>query len=146
MPECMAQDGQAAVFVGTFLQNGQSVAVCDEHLVYFCADTLSTMTGLDPTPFIAAISDDPGEETSKEPTEQDLPLLPGVNGIPPGDDVARSEAREKIAAIPEEPVPVPTPPTPPSGRMRAVSSIRPTVDASEQDATTAEAKKTSTAT
>lgn len=124
MPECMAQDGQAAVFVGTFLQNGQSVAVCDEHLVYFCADTLSTMTGLDPTPFIAAISDDPGEEVPPEPpTEPPEPPEPA-----------------------EEPVPVPTPPTPPSGRMRAVSSIRPTVDASEQDATTAEAKKTSTAT
>ena len=120
----MAQDGQAAVFVGTFLQNGQSVAVCDEHLVYFCADTLATMTGLDPTPFIAAISDEPGEEVPLEPPAEPAEPEP----------------------VEEEPVVVPTPPTPPSGRMRAVSSIRPTVDASEQDATTAEAKKTSTAT
>ena len=146
MPECMAQDGQAAVFVGTFLQNGQSVAVCDEHLVYFCADTLATMTGLDPTPFIAAISDEPGEEVGMggdlqfpaDDMTSDWTTAPAdVIAGGPGDGSAYEDT---------EPVVVPTPPTPPSGRMRAVSSIRPTVDASEQDATTAEAKKTSTAT
>ena len=58
MPNCMAEDGQAAVFVGTFLTNGESVALCDEHMVYFCASTLQDMTGVDPAPFIAAISDE----------------------------------------------------------------------------------------
>jgi len=56
MPECMADDGNKAVFVGTFLTNGESVALCDEHLVYFCASMVETMTGVDPAPFIKAIS------------------------------------------------------------------------------------------
>src|SRR5271157_3359383 len=109
MPNCMADDGKPAVFVGTFLQNGQSVAVCDEHLVYFCADTLETMTGVDPVPFIQAISDETPEAPPDEP------------GEPP-----------ELAPEPPEPEPAdPTPPTPLRGRMRAVSSDLPTAGESE---------------
>ena len=113
----MADDGLPAVFVGTFLGNGESVAVCDEHLVMFCASTLETMTGLDPTPFIAAISEEePPAEAPESPEE------------PP-------DAGEEPAPVPVDP----TPPTRPSGRMRAVSSIRPGDTGSEPAATTADA-------
>jgi hypothetical protein len=99
----MGEDSKAAVFVGTFLGNGQSVAVCDEHLVMFCASTLNTMTGIDPMVFIAAISE----------VEPELEVK--IAGQPP------DEPEE-----PEEPAPAdPTPPTPLRGRMRAVSSEAP---------------------
>ena len=78
MPNCMAEDGQAAVFVGTFLTNGESVALCDEHMVYFCASTLQDMTGVDPAPFIAAISDEePGIPPEMPPEDPD-----GLAGVP----------------------------------------------------------------
>jgi len=113
MPSCMADDGQAAVFVGTFLTNGEAVALCDEHMVYFCASTLQDMTGVDPAPFIAAISDEEPE------------YVTGMGGdlqFPPDPP-------------PEEKAVDPTPPTRTSGRMRAVSSDRPTDGAGEQDVT-----------
>lgn len=124
MPECMAQDGLPAVFVGTFLQNGTSVAVCDEHMVYFCADTLAQMTGLDPSPFIAAISEEGPVEAPEAP----------------------AEAPEAPPEPPEEPAVDPTPPTPLRGRMRAVSSAPPTDGAGEKDTTTAEAASATPAT
>lgn len=117
MPNCMADDGLGAVFVGTFLSNGQSVAVCDEHLVYFCADTLHTMTGVDPMPFLAAISDDGPEAPPDDPEEP--PQRTGVSAEPEPAD--------------------PTKPTRSSGRLRAVSSAPPTAGAGEQDTTIADA-------
>ena len=117
MPECMAEDGQAAVFVGTFLQNGQSVAVCDEHLVYFAADTLHTMTGVDPAPFIAAISDEQPEE------------------VDPMEPETHPEPEEPL----EEPTADPTPPTPISGRSRGGSSDPATANGRKPAATTADA-------
>ena len=117
MPECMAEDGQAAVFVGTFLQNGQSVAVCDEHLVYFCADTLHTMTGVDPAPFIVAIS---------EPSDEDL-------------EAADEAIEAQGAAAEAEVLADPTPPTPISGRSRGGSSDPATANGRKPAATTADA-------
>ena len=124
MPKCMADDGNKAVFVGTFLTNGESVALCDEHMVYFCASTLQEMTGIDPVPFVAAISEEP--------------LPPPIDlGEPPepGPEIEDVEAHQD-----------PTPPTPLRGRMRAVSSGPPTDGAGEQDATTAEAASATPAT
>lgn len=57
-PPCMNQDGNPATFMGTFLETGDTVAVCDECMVAFTAAVLNTMTGIDPTPFLAAVSDD----------------------------------------------------------------------------------------
>jgi hypothetical protein len=120
----MADDGEKAVFVGTFLTNGESVALCDEHLVYFCASTLETMTGVDPAPFIKAISEDT------------TPPLVDVSALDMDDD----------PVPPGGPLPDPTPPTPLRGRMRAVSSVAPTDGAGEQDETPAEAASATPAT
>lgn len=57
-PPCMNDDGNAAVFVGTFLAEGDSVALCDSCMVPFAAAMLHAMTGVDPTPFLEAVSDD----------------------------------------------------------------------------------------
>jgi hypothetical protein len=124
MPECMADDGQKAVFVGTFLTNGESVALCDEHMVYFCASTLQDMTGVDPAPFIAAIS----EEAPAPPIDLD------------------TEIEDADAGFDPLPPPDPTPPTPRRGRLRAVSSGPPTGGDSEQDVTIADAAAATPAT
>lgn len=72
-PQCESGDGNPAVFVGTFLQTGQPVALCDDCLVPWSAALLQAMTGVDPTPFLAAISD--GADSS--------PAAPGVQDSPP---------------------------------------------------------------
>lgn len=60
-PPCMSDDSNPAVFVGTFLGDGSSVALCDSCMVAWSAALLNAMTGIDPTPFIMAISDDVAE-------------------------------------------------------------------------------------
>jgi len=40
-PPCMANDGESAVFTGTFFDSGQSVTLCNEHLVAFCTTMLA---------------------------------------------------------------------------------------------------------
>jgi hypothetical protein len=120
----MADDGQKAVFVGTFLTNGESVALCDEHMVYFCASTLQDMTGVDPAPFIAAIS----EEAPAPPIDLGEPPEPGP-------EIEDGETHQD-----------PTPPTPRRGRLRAVSSGPPTGGDSEQDVTIADAAAATPAT
>lgn len=46
-PPCMSNDGNAAVFVGTFLENGDSVALCGECLPGFAIALTAGMTGTD---------------------------------------------------------------------------------------------------
>lgn len=58
-PPCMSGDGNPAVFVGTMLQSGDAVALCDECMVPWLAAVLHTMTDIDPAPFLLAVSDDP---------------------------------------------------------------------------------------
>jgi hypothetical protein len=93
-------------------------------MVYFCASTLQDMTGVDPAPFIAAISDE----------ATDLPI-----------DLD-TEIEDADAGFDPLPPPDPTPPTPLRGRMRAVSSGAPTAGADDQDATIAEAGTATSAT
>ena len=95
-PPCMSGDGRPAVFVGTLLQTGQAVALCDECLVPWAAALLQGMTGVDATPFIAAIADDvdatpltaEDEQTMRaQPPETppDPPAAPPADGpTPPG--------------------------------------------------------------
>lgn len=46
-PPCMSSDGNAAVFVGTFLENGDAVALCGECLPGFAIALTASMTGTD---------------------------------------------------------------------------------------------------
>lgn len=71
-PQCMAEDGEQAVFVGTMLTTGDGFNLCEEHFAMWCAAMLQTMTGIDPTPFIAAISD-----------PDSVPEALGVEGVIP---------------------------------------------------------------
>lgn len=46
-PPCMSNDGNGAVFVGTFLENGDAVALCGECLPGFAIALTASMTGTD---------------------------------------------------------------------------------------------------
>lgn len=46
-PPCMSNDGNAAVFVGTFLENGDSVALCGDCLPGFTMAITASMSGVE---------------------------------------------------------------------------------------------------
>ena len=121
MPACMSDDGRPAVFVGTMLQTGDSVALCDECMVPWAAAILNAMTGVDPTPFLAAVSEDAPTTAEGAPTDEAPAPAPadtdpeaiapdpetgrGSNGVAdPGTDTGRpagagkTRARSKNAA------------------------------------------------
>lgn len=84
MPACTSGDGNEAVFVGTMLQTGDAVALCDQCLVGWAAALLNVMTGVDPTPFIAAISDDVSTvDLGDPPAATHAPLDPDAETDPP---------------------------------------------------------------
>lgn len=99
-PPCMSEDGRPAVFVGTMLQTGDAVALCDECLVMWAAALLQAMTGVDPAPFIAAISE----------------------GDPAGDAAAGAPASEPPAPAPADTDDASDPPG--NGRTSAGSAGR----------------------
>lgn len=70
----MSDDGNAAVFTGTFFDSGQSVTVCSECFVSFAAGTLQAITGAPIGDVLAAFEADPNlfGETATEPTTDDV--------------------------------------------------------------------------
>jgi len=61
-PPCMSDDGNQAAFVGTFMQNGDSVALCDEHLAGFAASLVCSMFGVPADELQALIDKHEGDE------------------------------------------------------------------------------------
>lgn len=106
-PPCMNEDGRPAVLVATLLETGDAVALCDECIVPWAAAMLNALTGLDPTPFLAAISDDPAAPGPS--SDGDADSSPDVatgpeDSSPPGTvpDAATSGAPSTEAVIPAE--------------------------------------------
>lgn len=97
-PACMSEDGRPAVFVGTMLETGDSVALCDICLVGWAAALLNVMTGVDPTPFLEAVS-----ETEPAPAE----IAGDGAGGPPAETPADSDpgAAQEAAATAGGPSP-----------------------------------------
>lgn len=95
-PACMSNDGREAVFVGTMLTNGDAYQLCDECLASWAIALVSTMTGVDPAPFLAAISDD-------EPIPYELVTPAGEE--PPAEQPADSDpdAAQEAAAAGSDP-------------------------------------------
>lgn len=58
VPVCQSQDGNAATTLITLLDGSASFALCDGCLVGWAAAALAVMTGIDPAPFITAVSED----------------------------------------------------------------------------------------
>jgi len=47
-PQCMSNDGNAAVFVGTFLEDGSSVQLCTDCFAQFAAAMAASVNGIPP--------------------------------------------------------------------------------------------------
>jgi hypothetical protein len=70
-PACQFEDGKTAVFIGTNLENGDTVTTCLEHMVEFFTDTLEGLA--------AAVHGEPSDEGEASlddlvvgPSEDDL--------------------------------------------------------------------------
>lgn len=86
---CQFEDGQNAVFVGTFLESGQAVALCTDHLVDFMTVTLQEMTGAPVVDLIAKQLEElsaEGEPAPKTPTPNDGPSPDGSTDLHTADD------------------------------------------------------------
>lgn len=91
-PPCMSSDGNPAVFVGTFLQNGDAVALCGDCLPSFLLSAAALAIGLDPAELeqfanerTAEPPDDPAAEASEAaapPTSAEPPLSGGEPPAP----------------------------------------------------------------
>lgn len=72
-PECMVQDGRGSVFIGTFLADGTSINVCDEHFEGFLISSLETITN---KPVAALLASAPEVEDSALPNGDESPEDP----------------------------------------------------------------------
>jgi hypothetical protein len=116
----MSSDGRDAVFVGTILTTGDAVALCDECLVPWAAALLNAMTGVDPAPFIAAVSD-------QEPVVQADPAAI-ARAIEEDEASASTQAQEgPLDGTGPRPVEeaVLAPPAPSSARRGRTSAVSP---------------------
>ena len=66
-PPCQSDDGNTAVFTGTNFDTGQSVMLCAQCLVSFCATSVEGMTGLP----VNALLDSASEMATPEATDED---------------------------------------------------------------------------
>jgi hypothetical protein len=104
-PMCMSDDGHQAVIVATMMATGDAFTLCDECMVAWCAGMLNAMTGVDPTPFLVAISDPAtvpaeaqGEGEGARPAEVAQEAAPGPSDPTPEPSVSPAETD---AGIPE---------------------------------------------
>lgn len=74
----MSGDGRPAAFIGTMLETGDTVTLCDDCMVLWLAAVLSAVTGVDAAPFIAALSDpSPDSDGVGSPAPDPEPEGPG---------------------------------------------------------------------
>lgn len=54
-PLCMSNDGKPAVFIGTFLEKGDSVTLCEDCLPDFTSAITASMNGIPPEVFAGVV-------------------------------------------------------------------------------------------
>lgn len=69
-PACQYDDGQVAVFIGTNLNTGDTVTLCAEDLVTFCATLIEGMTGV-PVPALLEADAELARSIVDEPLTDD---------------------------------------------------------------------------
>lgn len=93
-PQCMSNDGKQAVFIGTFMQNGDSVALCEDCLPAFTASVTADMFGVEGPALLTWLQENQGEDA-------------------PGDESTAAELAAPPAMLPDSPsagqVPEPAP-------------------------------------
>lgn len=68
-PACNSDDGNQAIFVGTFLTDGSAVALCEDCLPQFCTAIVAQTQGIEIAELAAAITALIGAETGAVPGE-----------------------------------------------------------------------------
>lgn len=76
-PQCMSNDGNQAVFVGTFMTDGSAVALCEGCLPQFMISVLAQSNGIDPQVLYNTVDELAGAEDSPEPGD------PAQVAVPP---------------------------------------------------------------
>lgn len=76
-PACMTEGHGPATFIGTFLETGDAVRLCDECMPNFCAAVFERMTGVDMTPALYLASEE-GQQNPDGPVGE-----PGEVAYPP---------------------------------------------------------------
>jgi hypothetical protein len=77
----MVGDGKPCVFVGTFLENGQSINVCDEHFEGFLISSLTTVSGKNVAYALSTVEHDLTQPPAGiEPTEEEAAFQEWLDG------------------------------------------------------------------
>ncbi len=115
-PLCMSNDGNPAVFIGTFMSSGDSVALCNDCMPSWAGAVLAGMLGIDPDLFsaaVAAMEQDANGGNAMEPQETAAPPAmvepPNTAGsAPPPAPADTDQDHDPADAVeqPQDPVPV----------------------------------------
>lgn len=140
-PPCMSNDGNAAVFVGTFLENGDAVALCGDCLPGFAIAMTASLTGVDGDLLMRWI--DTNEPTAPEDPAGEAAEL----AAPPQHAEPPTRGGEPPAAAPADDDPEAgwdfTRPTTDDGPTQNGSSAPPTGTAAADESPPAKPKRTS---
>jgi len=101
---CQFDDGQSAIFVGTFLETGLSVALCTDHFVDFLTVTLEQTTGA-PVAELIAHQLEVLEQAAKDEADEAIPLSgptsPLFDEVPTATDENGDEDHEPVKVTDE---------------------------------------------
>lgn len=93
-PPCMSEDGNAAIFVGTNFETGDSVTLCPTCLVSWCATIVEGLTGVPVSALIDAAQSGELELVTEVPVETPT----AGDDETPTDDTADDTADDKDSA------------------------------------------------
>ena len=111
-PACNSDDGNPAIFVGTFLSDGSAVALCEDCLPQFCVAVAAQTQGIDVEKLAAAVVALAGEEIDpapRDPAEVAYPPHDVTHGAPSDEPPAPAPADDDQEAGWD--MTVPPPPT-----------------------------------
>lgn len=103
LPQCMSNDGQQAVFVGTFLQNGDAVALCEDCLPAFTATITADMFGVDGQQLLTWLQENAGDEPPANAEQvAEVAAPPAMLADPTPADADAPAAQEGTDVAPED--------------------------------------------
>lgn len=100
-PQCMSNDGNPAIFIGTFYPSGDSVSLCNDCMPAWCSAVVSGMLGIDPDLFgvaVAAMEKDAEAAEHNDPAETGAPPAM-VDPTPAGADAPAAQNGTRGAPV-----------------------------------------------
>jgi hypothetical protein len=83
----MSNDGKQAVFIGTFMETGDAVALCEDCLPAFTATVTADMFGVDGAQLLEWLKANQGDEAPADVSEVAEVAAPPAMMRPPASDV-----------------------------------------------------------